>query len=285
MLGGMPSTVPDAAGLRGASAPPRVVATDLDGTLLDPSGAVTDRTRDALHRLWTLGIETVFVTARPPRWLDELADHVGGHGVVICANGAFVYDVETARVVESVGIEPASIVSMTRDVRAHFPRVGFGAERPQGPYLERGYHSPVVGLRDLVPPAGLEHGPIEAVGGVVGKLLARDPSTPDEEFIETVAAIVGERGVVAYSGADGLAEIGPPGVSKATALHAWCAARGIAAHEVWAFGDMPNDLPMLHWAGRSFAMSNGHDLVRAAATDVCAGNDDDGVARTLETIA
>ncbi len=263
---------------------PRVVATDLDGTLLDPTGAVTPRTREALRRMWTLGIETVLVTARPPRWLDDLADHVGGHGVVICANGAFVYDVETSRVIESVGIATESIATMTADVRAHFPRVGFAAERPHGPYLEPAYESPIIGLRDVADPAGLEWGPIESVGGVVGKLLARDPSTPDEEFIETVATIVGERGIVAYSGAGGLAEIGPPGVSKATALHAWCVARGIAAHEVWAFGDMPNDLPMLAWAGRSFAMGNGHDLVRAAATDVCGGNDEDGVAQILESI-
>ncbi|MDO5711364.1 MAG: HAD family hydrolase [Micrococcales bacterium] len=270
--------------MRPVAARPRVVATDLDGTLLDPRGAVTPRTRDALRRMWALGIETVFVTARPPRWLDPLADHVGGHGVVICANGAFVYDVEMGRVVQAVGLELTSVVGIAADVRARFPRVGFAAERPQGPHVESAYRTPLTGLHDVEPPPGLERGPIESVRGIIGKLLARGPYPPDNAFVEEVGGIVGDRGVVAYSGAGGLAEIGPPGVSKATALQTWCDARGIVAREVWAFGDMPNDLPMLAWAGRSFAMANGHEMVRAAADNICHGNDDDGVARVLDAI-
>ena len=262
---------------------PRVVATDLDGTLLDPRGAVTARTRAALHRMWDLGIETVFVTARPPRWIDPLADHVGGHGVVICANGAFVYEVATRRVVEAVGIPHASLRAIVADVRAHYPGVGFAAERPEGMHLDRSYTSPMLPLHAHDDPA-IDRGPIESVRGVVGKLLARDPAVPDLEFIEGVAALVGDRGIVAYSGAGGLAEIGPPGVTKATALARWCSQRRIDAADVWAFGDMPNDLPMLAWAGRSFAMGSGHEQVRESADEVCGGNDDDGVARVLEQI-
>jgi len=114
--------------------------------------------------------------------------------------------------------------------------------------------------------------------------LARCPEVPDVEFVESVATIVADRGIVAYSGAGGLAEIGPPGVTKATALERWCRERSIDAAQVWAFGDMPNDLPMLAWAGRSFAMRSGHEEVRDLADAVCAGNDDDGVARVLEAI-
>ena len=72
------------------------------------------------------------------------------------------------------------------------------------------------------------------------------------------------------------------GGGAATALAGWCAELGIDAGEVWAFGDMPNDLPMLTWAGRSFAVANAHDDVLAAATDRAPANDDDGVAQVLE---
>ncbi|GAB95438.1 putative hydrolase [Kineosphaera limosa NBRC 100340] len=241
------------------------------------------RTQSALQRMWDLGIETVFVTARPPRWIDPLAEHVGGHGVAICANGAFVYDVEARRVVEAVGLPSGSLSGIVADVRAAYPGVGFAAERPEGMHLDPAYRSPMVDLHAHDdPPAA--RGPIESVRGVVGKLLARCPEVPDVEFVESVATIVADRGIVAYSGAGGLAEIGPPGVTKATALERWCRERSIDAAQVWAFGDMPNDLPMLAWAGRSFAMRSGHEEVRDLADAVCAGNDDDGVARVLEAI-
>lgn len=233
--------------------------------------------------MWSLGIETVFVTARPPRWIDPLAEHVGGHGVVICANGAFVYEVAARRVVEAVGLARPSLTAIVADVRGAYPGVGFAAERPEGMHLDPGYRSPMLPPHAHDDPS-IERGPIESVRGVVGKLLARDPATPDVAFVEGVAAIVAERGIVAYSGAGGLAEIGPPGVTKATALARWCLERGIDAVDVWAFGDMPNDEPMLAWAGRSFAMDSGHEEVKALADEVCAGNDDDGVAQVLERI-
>jgi hydroxymethylpyrimidine pyrophosphatase-like HAD family hydrolase len=89
---------------------------------------------------------------------------------------------------------------------------------------------------------------------------------------------------VTYSGFDGLAEIGPPGVTKASSLAEWSARRGILATDVWAFGDMPNDLPMLTWAGVSFAVANAHPDVVAAASHCCASNAEDGVAGVLEEL-
>jgi hydroxymethylpyrimidine pyrophosphatase-like HAD family hydrolase len=97
-----------------------------------------------------------------------------------------------------------------------------------------------------------------------------------------VTEVVADRAVVSYSGAPGLAEISALGVTKAAALGVWCAARGIDSADVFAFGDMPNDLPMLTWAGRSFAVANAHPDVLEIVDEVCASNDDDGVAQVLE---
>ena len=76
----------------------------------------------------------------------------------------------------------------------------------------------------------------------------------------------------------------PPGVTKAVALERWSSGRGIEVHDVWAFGDMPNDVPMIRWAGVGWAVANAHEEVRAVADRVCPSNDEDGVARTLERL-
>jgi hypothetical protein len=73
-------------------------------------------------------------------------------------------------------------------------------------------------------------------------------------------------------------------VTKAAALESWCDGLGIGAEDVWAFGDMPNDLPMIVWAGTAFAVANAHPDVIAAADHVCPSNDEDGVAQVLERL-
>jgi hypothetical protein len=264
----------------GAGRAPRLIASDLDGTLLRPDGTVSERTRRALAVLAGSGIELVFVTARPPRWVDHLADVVGAHGTVICSNGAFVYDVLRRTVVQAHGISPATVRAIAADLRAELPGVGFAAELPDGIRMEKQY--PALHLQDVDLSAGYEA--IEVIDVPVGKLLARSLQVPEAEFLARVAPLVSGRAELAYSGFGGLAEMGPLGVTKASSLGEWSAERGIPATEVWAFGDMPNDLPMLAWAGTSFAVANAHPDVAAAADRRCPSNAEDGVACVLESL-
>ncbi|HRB98556.1 MAG: HAD hydrolase family protein [Candidatus Lutibacillus vidarii] len=258
---------------------PLLVATDLDGTLLRSDGSVSARTRAALAATEAAGIPVVFVTARPPRWLDELADVVGGHGVALCGNGAFTYDVH-ARVVSDVRpIGVADLHAIIAGVRAAYPSAFFAAERLAGFAHEPAFQS----IHDV--PPGTPVGPIESLlDSPVGKLLARCPELPDDDFLAGVVDVVGRHGIVAYSGAGGLAEISAPGVTKAAVLEGFAAAHGVPRERVWAFGDMPNDLPMLRWAGESYAVANGHPEVLAAARHTCRTNDEDGVAGVLEAM-
>ena len=113
-------------------APPRVVATDLDGTLLRSDGSLSVRTRVAIAAVEAMGIETVFVTARPPRWLDDLADAVGSHGIALCGNGAFVYDVLTRTVAEQYPIEDALLRALVAELRHALPDIAFAVERADG---------------------------------------------------------------------------------------------------------------------------------------------------------
>ncbi|MFY0405845.1 HAD family hydrolase [Solicola sp. PLA-1-18] len=262
-----------------SSAPrPRVVASDLDGTLLRADATVSDRTRAVLAALDGGDVTVVFVTARPPRFLDNVASTVGGHGLVLCANGAYVYEVATGTVLEEHTLDDALVLELARDLRDAVPGVTFAVEQATSGGAEEAFGA----QRRL--PEGSPIGPVETLlrHGRVGKLLARTDDVPPEEFHDLLASVVGDRAEVAYSGAVGLGEVTAPGVTKAAVLARWCEAHGVTADQVWAFGDMPNDLSMLRWAGTSFAVANAHPDVLAAATHRIGHHDDDAVARVLE---
>ena len=259
---------------------PRVVATDLDGTLLRSDGTLSPRTRAIISWLEETGTRVVFVTARPPRWLDDIADAVGGHGTAICLNGACLYDVAGRRSVAFDGFDHAHLTELVRALREAVPGIALGLERASGPLFDPHFVTNEPMLGDETRWRSLHDAPRESVG----KVIARFDELPHDDFLELVSAAVGDRVHLAYSGAVGLAEMTPIGVTKAVALARWCTAHGVDAADVWAFGDMPNDLPMLRWAGTSIAVANAHPDVLAEASAVTAGNDDDGVARALEAL-
>jgi len=258
----------------------RLVATDLDGTLLGSDGKCSDRTRAALGAVEDAGVQVVFVTARPPRWLHDLTDLVGEHGVVLCANGAFVYDVRSRRILREQCLAVEAVCRIADDLRKALPGIVFAVESREGFGRELSFSDEYTTPQDVA--AGTLE---ELLDPPPGKVLARCGGASAVLFHRVVEDIVGDRAVVSYSGASGLAEISALGVSKAAALGDWCAAQGIASAEVIAFGDMPNDLPMLTWAGRSFGVANAHPDVLAMVDDVCASNDEDGVAGVLEAMA
>ena len=97
-----------------------------------------------------------------------------------------------------------------------------------------------------------------------------------------LAKHIGLQGDITYSTNNGLIEVVPLGISKATGVEELARPLGITAEEVVAFGDMPNDVPMLRWAGLGVAMGNAHPEAVAAADEVTATKADDGVARVLE---
>lgn len=282
----------------GSTRLPRVVASDLDGTLLRSDGQVSDRTRQVLADLDAAGVEVVFVTARPPRWLNHLADTVGGHGRVICIGGACVLDLASGETLDTCGFDDDAVRAVVTGIRTALPHAALALEWPDGVAFDPTYPNREP---DLDP--GFWSVPVEDALGLVGtrgpvaKILALDPehlppegvfTDPPEEFrlaqeqlFTAVRAAVGEHAQLAYSGAVGLAELMPPGVDKATALARWCARLGVDASEVWAFGDMPNDLPMLRWAGRGIAVGNAHADVLACADAVVGHHDADGVAEEL----
>lgn len=262
---------------------PRVFATDFDGTLLRSDGTLSSRTASAIAAAEAAGCTVIVVTARPPRWMKAFREQVGAHGVVLCSNGAFVYDAHVDAVVEERTIPAPVTLDVASRLRGALPGIGFGVEGRSGLGIEPA-------LRDLRAPDGTVVDDARRVAALEdlledelpGKLIARHPRLGPEEFVARASELVGGDVHLAYSGAPGLAEMTALGVTKATALQRWCAEHGVASAEVWTFGDMPNDVPMLGWAGRSFAVANAHAAAVEAATHRCAANDEDGVARIIE---
>jgi hydroxymethylpyrimidine pyrophosphatase-like HAD family hydrolase len=257
----------------------RLVATDLDGTLLHTDGTVTARTRNALTAVEDQGITVVFVTGRPIRWMHDLWEHVGGHGLAICSNGAIVYDVPARAVSRARTIPVAVGLEVADRLRDAIPGTTFAVETSHGFAREAGFMS-----RVPPPPGHLVGGMAEILDGTAVKLLARHEELDPEEFWATVAAEVGDLATTTWSSTGALVEISAHGVTKASTLRLLCGERDIAPEQVVAFGDMPNDLPMLAWAGTSYAMANAHPTVRDLAEHVAPSNEDDGVAATLERL-
>ena len=124
----------------------------------------------------------------------------------------------------------------------------------------------------------------EIIGSGTIKLLARHEELAAQEFWDLAADAVGDLAVVTWSSDTSLLEISAPGVTKASTLAVVADELGVDAADVVAFGDMPNDLPMLEWAGTSYAVANAHPTVLAAADHVAPHHEDDGVAVTLARI-
>ena len=258
--------------------PFRLIATDLDGTLLRSDGTVSPRTRDAIRAAEDAGLTVAFVTARPPRYIESLAQDAGVTGMAVCSNGAILYDIGSHRVLHHERLAPELARELADALRAALPQIAFAVEHghrlayePQFPQFEGDYG------------AGVDH--VHAFcDDELTKLLLHHPDHDAEILAELARETVGERAQVIHSGGPKIIEIAAAGVSKATGLARLCDDLGIDSAQVIAFGDMPNDLPMLHFAGRAVAVANAHPDVLAAADEVTASNDEDGVAVRIEIL-
>jgi Cof subfamily protein (haloacid dehalogenase superfamily) len=264
---------------------PRLIATDLDGTALRSDGTVSSRTARAFARVENAGATLVFVTGRPPRWMSGVAAAVNHRGLAICANGALVYDLHTRRIVESHLIEAPVLEEVVYRLREEIPGLAFSAEYEGGFAHESSFR--VTGwdaqwAADGRKRMGLRVGTATLISRPCAKLLALHQDMDPDHLHTRVHHLVGDLVTATHSSGRALIEMSAFGVTKASALAALAAEQRIKPDEVVAFGDMPNDLPMLIWAGTSYAVANAHPDVLAVVDHVTYSNDEDGVARVLE---
>lgn len=250
----------------------RIAAIDMDGTLLRSDGTISARTRMSLSTAIGAGIEVLVVSARPPRIIREYCERLSLEGLALCCNGAIVYDPRRHAVVDSVTLDA---VGLAGELRGRIPGVVLGWECGLGYGCDGGFI--------------LEHHfdggstAIDAAAHEVNKVLVHHPTLPQEELRALIEDIVGSTGSVTISGHD-VVEVTAPGVTKASAVARFAELRGTDLDSVVAFGDMPNDMPLLEQAGLGIAVQNAPSQVHAVADEVTASNDDDGVAIALERL-
>lgn len=267
----------------------RMVATDLDGTLLRPDNTVSDRTVAAFASARAAGFPVVFVTGRPPRWLPPVVEATGHAGIGVCANGALVLDLDSHRVLESHPLEYDVVAETVAVLRAEIEGVAFALEWDSPVGADDFAHEPSYRARYRV--AGVEHGDILELAGrhPVVKLLARidGGDHPARHDVDTLLAVtlghVSHLVTATHSASDDvLIEMSALGVSKGAALAHQAARLGLPLAAVAAVGDMPNDIPMLLEAGVGLAVETAHPAVRDAADALLPGPEDDGVAQLVE---
>ncbi len=259
---------------------PRLVATDLDGTLLGPDGRVSPRTARAAARVESAGVPLVLVTGRPPRWLGAVGEQLDHRGIAVCANGALTWDLHTGARVGCDPLDPQVLAEVTGRLRAELPEATFAVE-----YGESFLHEADYPVRWESDNPGVRIGALPDLLAVPAvKLLVRHKDYDPDELLARAEQLLGDRVTVTHSSPDGLLEISAAGITKASGLAAVARDRGVDADDVLVFGDMPNDLPMFAWAGRCVAVANAHPAVLAAADDVTGSNAEDGVAAYLETL-
>lgn len=257
----------------------RLIATDLDGTLLRSDGTVSARTVKTLQMAEDAGLTVVVATGRPLRWMRPVADSLGHTGIAVLANGAMVYDLHTDRVIATSPLSTGVLGEVIEAVRRSLPGVAFGVESvAHGFGQEPGYLTNRADTRTDARVA-----PVDAlITDDVIKLLVQHHTMGPDALLSTVRNAAGNVAEFTHSSPNGLLEVSATGITKASTLARIAAERGIAATDVIAFGDMPNDLQMLAWAGRGYAMANAHPEVLAAAEHVAPENDADGVAQVIE---
>lgn len=262
----------------------QLIASDIDGTILNHGGKISPRTVAAFQSAIAAGVEVVFVTGRPPRWLDPLREQIGHVGTVICSNGALVYDLAEERVLSTKCLPIADVLAARQAIKEVVASASFAAETIDGLFIEPGFVSETApaALKAIEPQLLADS--LRAECGVL-KLLAKTLDSNADEFLAKVRPAAAQWVDATHSAPDiALLEMSKVGVNKAATLSEFAASRGIPAEAVVAFGDMPNDVEMLAWAGRGYAMASGHESALAATDLVAPGIDDDGVAQVIEQL-
>jgi Cof subfamily protein (haloacid dehalogenase superfamily) len=262
-----------------------LVATDVDGTLLDPDDRVTPRAAAVIGRLVAAGVGFVLVTGRPPRWIPPVVGQLDVARLAVCANGAVLYDAADDRVLWSRTFPPATLAELAEAVGDTLPGSGLAVERVGGsahdgrvdqfvaePAYEHAWPNP-------------DHAPADRTALLAEpavKMLVRASWLSSDAMVAALAPALGDVADVTFSHPRGLVELSPPRVTKATGLAEVARRLEVAPADVVAFGDMPNDLEMLRWAGHGVAMGNAHPALLEVADEVTASNAEDGLATVLE---
>jgi hydroxymethylpyrimidine pyrophosphatase-like HAD family hydrolase len=264
----------------------RLVAFDLDGTLLGSNDRVSPSTAAVLARARAAGLVLVAATGRSCRAARLALAATDAVDHIICSNGAVHYDVRRDEVVAHHPIEPGMLAKLYKDVNKGLDGVCWAWETPSGIVPDCGFRTLTARIDELMK---------SPVPVILPPPMQLPPPVPASKAMIAHPYLVGDRllgrlrkclppHLSAASSSAVFVEVTAPGIDKAFGLEALCRQVGVERREVMAFGDQLNDLSMLRWAGRGVAMANAHPLVLSAVGEHARRNVDDGVAAVIETL-
>lgn len=263
--------------------PYKLVATDLDGTLLRPDDTVSGRTRAALAAATAAGAAHIVVTGRAVPWTRHILEALDYRGLAVCGQGAQVYHAGEKRLLTSVtldrqlaGLALAKIEAEVGPLHLAVSRDGLDGAVVVGPGYRAHKGEGPLSRASIDDPNALWAAPIN-------KIYLQHPGLGDDALARVAREVSGDLVGVTMAGA-GIVELLPLGLTKATGLSLAARRLGVTAADTIAFGDMPNDVPMFGWAAHGVAMANAHDELKAVADEVTDSNVDDGIAVVLERL-
>ncbi len=281
-LAGVPAVTGSADPAPPGSGRPGLIATDLDGTFLSPEGEVSGENAEAVLAAQAAGIPVVFATGRPVRWLDVIADLPGAHPTVIASNGAVLYDLGAGRALDRICIRPDLALEAVDRIRTAVGDASFAFESGTRFGYEASYTT--WADDDGADPAVFS-GPLEEIsaGEDFVKVLVQSRDLPSDTLLAAVQDALGDILTATHSATRGygLVEVSAPGVHKGAMLARVCERLGVAAADVAAFGDMPNDVGMLSWVGMPRIVANAHPALRELGYLTVGSNADSGVGRAI----
>jgi len=260
--------------------PYRLIATDLDGTLLRSDQSVSRRTRDALAAATAAGAAHIVVTGRGVRWTRHILDDLGYDGLAVCGQGAQVYDAGEHRLLTSVTLDRQLAAVALAKIEAEVGPLYLAASRD-------GLDGDVLVGPGYAVTGALPSTPFTDVSDLwsapLGKIYIQHPELSDDALAEAARQAAGGFVTVTMAG-EGIVELLPLGLSKATGLSLAARRLGLKAADTIAFGDMPNDIPMFAWSAHGVAMANAHEELKAVANEVTSSHEEDGVAVVVERL-
>lgn len=261
---------------------PKLIASDLDGTIVSHKGVISQRTIDAFTRARDLGVHVFFVTGRPPRWMGEIREAFG-FGEAICCNGAMLYDLINDVVLEEWMISVDDQLEVVRRMRIAMPEMSFAVESNDHYHREIAY----VPKWDI----GMDNVGVQRIEDAITrpalKILGRcsNHEFTSDEMVKVAHRECKDLVTVTHSTSrDSLIEISALNISKGATLEMMAKRLSLTAEDCVSFGDNPNDFSMLQWAGRSYAMTGGHPHAPSFAKAVAESCEADGVAKIIEEL-
>jgi hypothetical protein len=261
---------------------PKLIATDLDGTLVRGDDTVSAYTHEVLGRVRAAGIRVVGATGRGPRLTSLTRNDIRDADFLVMAQGGWVLDQNESAYLLRSRLSGPAVTGVLAALEAEVGELSVMVEA-----LDHD-EAPLWGDYDPTwrYPVRLERRPrAECLTGDIIKAFVKSHAYDVDDLLAVARRVVPSAVATVTQAGLNYVEVCPPNVDKGTGLAVVAEAVGVDPADVLVFGDMPNDLPMFAWAGWGrVAVANAHPELLKVADDVTLTNDQDGVAVYLDKL-